>query len=445
MSAKHSEQTVSDGVHILQGFQVDDIAARDALVVAATDVGKVVQVDSPISFYLIESQSAGVGTYIRIGGESQTAVRNESGATIVQGKLVAVSGFSVSEAMPLAVLADKDDPAKRPALGFVIKDIPNNSNGSVVILGVLRGVDTSAFSLTDQLVLGTNGDPSRPPPEVDPFTGETQNVGQVVRVDATDGWISVNVGGQIRRFPAGHIFGGQLSPNATNPAFQVDVQRVECRSDDDLMDIVTGTVLTADVTVSGANGLDTGAEAASTWYSVWVIADSTGANAPATLLSTSTTSPTLPSGYDRKRRLGWVRNSSTSDFFDFLQRGESHNRIYRLLEGTDNLVALLNGSATTPTIVSLAAFIPPTSRLAIVNLEIVSSTAGGDGGVRATGTLAGVSRANWPVIIQLGLSNSNEHRQQWLTATDASQQVDYEVQNSGDALDIIVVGFEDVI
>jgi len=78
----------------------------------------------------------------------------------------------------------------------------------------------------------------------------------------------------------------------------------------------TGT-LTADITVSGAGGLDTGSEAANTWYAVYVIGDSTGINTPNTLISVSFTSPTLPSGYDKFRRVGWVRNNGTSNFFKF--------------------------------------------------------------------------------------------------------------------------------
>ena len=65
-STKHSEQTVTEGIHIAHAFEVADIAARDALSLVAGDVGKIVKVASPLQYDLIVSQSAGVGTYTRI-------------------------------------------------------------------------------------------------------------------------------------------------------------------------------------------------------------------------------------------------------------------------------------------------------------------------------------------------------------------------------------------
>lgn len=86
---------------------------------------------------------------------------------------------------------------------------------------------------------------------------------------------------------------------------------------------------TADLAVSGVNGLDTGTEAGNTWYYVFIIVGDRGlevedtANAlqppmrrtgasVAALLSTSSTSPALPPGFNRFRLVGAVRNNSTS-------------------------------------------------------------------------------------------------------------------------------------
>ena len=69
------------------------------------------------------------------------------------------------------------------------------------------------------------------------------------------------------------------------------------------------------------NGLDAGAEAADTWYYIYVIYDSTDGSI-AGLLSVSDTAPTLPGTYDKKRLVGVVRNDSSSDFIAFLQRDE---------------------------------------------------------------------------------------------------------------------------
>ena len=78
--------------------------------------------------------------------------------------------------------------------------------------------------------------------------------------------------------------------------------------------------LTANITSSGVNGLDTGSEATNTWYHIYVIYNGTTV---ASLLSTSATSPTMPSGYTFKKYVGAVYNNSSSNFNDFEQRGNN--------------------------------------------------------------------------------------------------------------------------
>lgn len=79
-----------------------------------------------------------------------------------------------------------------------------------------------------------------------------------------------------------------------------------------------GTVLLAnvseadiDITSSGVQGLDTGSEAASTLYYIYIIYNGTTV---AGLLSTSASSPTMPDGYTHKRLVGEVYNNSSSHF-----------------------------------------------------------------------------------------------------------------------------------
>jgi hypothetical protein len=61
---------------------------------------------------------------------------------------------------------------------------------------------------------------------------------------------------------------------------------------------------TVDLTTSGAGGLDTGSVAASTGYFYWVIFNAS-TNTASCLASTSSSSPTMPSGYTFKARVGW--------------------------------------------------------------------------------------------------------------------------------------------
>lgn len=67
-----------------------------------------------------------------------------------------------------------------------------------------------------------------------------------------------------------------------------------------------------------AGGLDTGSIAADTWYHVWQIKRSDTEVVDA-LFSTSATSPTMPTDYDLKRRIGAVLTDGSSDILGFKQ------------------------------------------------------------------------------------------------------------------------------
>lgn len=131
--------------------------------------------------------------------------------------------------------------------------------------------------------------------------------------------------------------------------------------------LLSSVSVTADITTSGAGGLDTGSVAANTWYSVWVIYNP-ASRTTAALLSTATTTPTLPSGYSYKMRVGWMLTDGSSHFLRILQQGARAQYVI----GTNPAVVpnIANGSAgtvslTSPTLasVSIASFVPPTARL----------------------------------------------------------------------------------
>lgn len=106
-----------------------------------------------------------------------------------------------------------------------------------------------------------------------------------------------------------------------------------------------GTVrlTTVSVTIStastGANGLDSGTVAASTFYSVWAIYNA-GSATTAGLLSTSATSPTLPSGYAYQARLGWVLTDGSANLWRFIQL----NMDFQFVQGTNPTAALFGAA-----------------------------------------------------------------------------------------------------
>lgn len=109
--------------------------------------------------------------------------------------------------------------------------------------------------------------------------------------------------------------------------------------------------LTLDITASGANGLDTGAEAGNTWYYGWVIAKPDGTVAG--LLSASSSAPTLPSGYTFKALVTAARNDGSSNFLSYRQRGE-----WCYYEAA-NAVVSGSANATTEQTVSVSSYVPP--------------------------------------------------------------------------------------
>lgn len=142
---------------------------------------------------------------------------------------------------------------------------------------------------------------------------------------------------------------------------------------------------TVDITASGANGLDTGSEANSTWYYLWAIGSSKGDKHPKGLLSTSYTSPTMPNGYDKKwfTRIA-VKNNGSGNFIPFYTDNSHLNPTHfydvytGLITGTVGETNVLDGgSSTTLGALSLASFVPPISKLALLKLGAFNSSATG--------------------------------------------------------------------
>jgi hypothetical protein len=82
----------------------------------------------------------------------QVIVRNSTGVTLNKGQVVYLSGATGNR--PNALLADASTEAtSSKTIGFVIQDIPNNSDGSIAVNGTLHDLDTSAFAAGDTLWL----------------------------------------------------------------------------------------------------------------------------------------------------------------------------------------------------------------------------------------------------------------------------------------------------
>lgn len=223
----------------------------------------------------------------------------------------------------------------------------------------------------------------------------------------------------------------------------VQVAAGRARSDDDTVDIVLAAPVTADIANVGVvNGLDVGAEAADTWYAIWVISDSTGVAPSGSLLSASFTAPTLPAGYNKKRRIGCVRNTGTA-FARFFQRGSGRTR--RITYDRIPVAQLTNGSALAFTAVSLAAAVPPTSRNVLLDWRFQNAAAGAlvD---RLSLRPGGATAADGPHQLRRGFGLSAQvFRCTMQMPTSATQEVEYMVTQAVNQATLSVLAFDDEI
>lgn len=225
----------------------------------------------------------------------------------------------------------------------------------------------------------------------------------------------------------GRINGLELTFNSVST---VDIETGSARDSSDVDYITLAAMLTLDITVAGAGGLQTGsAEAADTWYEVHVIQDSRGVNADSGLLIPVGTAFSEP-GYDRSRRIDSRRNDGSSNFIDFKMTGKGNYRTVMWTNDPANRAVLIGGGATTPTVVDCSSLIPPTSELAHFGLAQNGSpnvnirlSAGGV-------AIAQVTRAQ----LIAGMIN-----------VDSSQQIFYDNTTPAGNVDIVVRGYVDEV
>jgi hypothetical protein len=118
-----------------------------------------------------------------------------------------------------------------------------------------------------------------------------------------------------------YIAGVALSNDGGAPTTSLDVAAGQV-ADSTNAAMITVSAGVIDCTTTGANGLDAGSLANSTWYHVYVIAKAAGA-APALLASTSVSAPTLPATYTLKRRIGSFLTDGSAHILSFVQDGDT--------------------------------------------------------------------------------------------------------------------------
>lgn len=160
-----------------------------------------------------------------------------------------------------------------------------------------------------------------------------------------------------------------LANNATTPNTQIDFSAGFCWDMSTLVKI-TNTAMTKKldatfVAGSGNGGLDTGTKAINSWYYCFAISKADGT--ADFLFSTSSTSPTMPSGYTNKRRIGAIRTDSSGNIIGFKQIRDN----FWFLSSISDL-----NIATTPTTPTVYTMTVPPNMIGIHNMYAYNTSAG---------------------------------------------------------------------
>jgi hypothetical protein len=114
---------------------------------------------------------------LQLGHEQYIEVRNTTGATILNGRPVRITGGQAD--FPLAGL----DVGQGQIVGVMTHDLTNNSNGKATTSGLVRDVDTSAFTDGAQVYASSTGTLTT--------TLTSSRVGYIVNAHPTNGTIQV--------------------------------------------------------------------------------------------------------------------------------------------------------------------------------------------------------------------------------------------------------------
>lgn len=272
------------------------------------------------------------------------------------------------------------------------------------------------------------------------------------RFNSTLGQAEVDDGGTWRPVPiAQPIAAGfknlviQNNSATPNSKIDVDADAVTVETDSGVAYRLTSVDVTIDCSTTGANGLDSGSLGNSAWYAVFIIYNPTS-NTVAGLASTSASSPTMPSGYTAKARLGWIPTNGSAQFFRILQRGRTTQYVVGASGTTTALRVVASGgggtySNSTPTwaSVSVSSVVPTTaSQIKMLIRNADSSTSVSNIVVAPNGDYGGIMSSS-PAPIGMNINNGVAIR------ADLSLETTNISWAAGSTAAIYCIGWEDNI
>ena len=132
----------------------------------------------------------------------EVTVKNVSGGSLAKGTVVhaAPSASPPSGNVIEVIAADANDAAKMPAIGVLNETIADEAEGEAVMFGAVSGIDTSSFSIGDELYVSTTaGEFTATKPTANDEL--VQKVAIVIKSHASNGLIKVFGAGRANDVP----------------------------------------------------------------------------------------------------------------------------------------------------------------------------------------------------------------------------------------------------
>lgn len=205
-------------------------------------------------------------------------------------------------------------------------------------------------------------------------------------------------------------------------------------------DIILPALVTNTISSVGVNGVDIAVAIASTFYAVYVIGDSTGYKATASIISLSGVQPALPSGYDMFRRVGWILTDSSSHVLKFWQYG--HNSARDMWYDTPIATPAITTSTTYVT-QSLAAGVPPITCEVFLKYVYGAIAAGNSFQMGPYGSIPTVAMIDISSPVVLGTATQTGPVVVPSALNAAVPTIEHKESSASDTLVLAVSGYQD--
>ena len=178
---------------------LNNIKINDAYTLPASDgsSGQVITTDGSGNLSFVDPTSGAATTALSLN----VTVKNVSGGSLAKGTIVHAhpSATPPSGNTIEVVAADYDDTAYMPAIGVLNETLANEAEGDAIMFGAVSGIDTSGFSIGDELWVGNNGAFTNTKPAT---AGQLiQKIAVVIKSHATAGLIKVFGAGRTNDVP----------------------------------------------------------------------------------------------------------------------------------------------------------------------------------------------------------------------------------------------------